>query len=307
MFHQPAGGWQGMVHETATLTAGATASDLYSVAASGNTVVAGADRFSSGSPQGIVYVFVQPSRGWQTGTRPSAEFEFNIGPYDQAPSVAVSGSRVGASELHGGMDPCPCGDSVYTFNRPPSGWSSYSAFLSQPTVSGSESGVNELAINPPYYFVGGIGSVTVDAASAVPIPPSASRVSASGIAHGKPRIGFSLSGGANSPAMRSFSVTLPQGLHFSSGNVQISNAGRYAVRLTGQTLVVTLKSPSSHANVLLNPPVLLEDRSLRNRVLRLIKANRRTHHKQSLTLSMELRATDTTGTATRFLANLSAR
>jgi hypothetical protein len=97
VFVKPASGWANMT-ETAKLTAsnGAEWDRFgYSVAISGNTVVAGAPwaTVPEGEWQGVAYVFVKPAQGWKTTSNFTAELigsdgEFSLLGY----SVSISGN-----------------------------------------------------------------------------------------------------------------------------------------------------------------------------------------------------------------------
>src|SRR5439155_302110 len=111
VFVKPSSGWA-----NATETAKLTASDGdrfqglgYSVAVSGDTVVAGAPYFN----QGAVYVFEKPSTGWASGTETAKLTASDGTAYTGLGySVAVSGDTVAA-----GAPPA-----AYVFVRPPGGW-----------------------------------------------------------------------------------------------------------------------------------------------------------------------------------------
>jgi probable HAF family extracellular repeat protein len=128
VFVKPATGWADMT-ETAKLTASdAVAFDAlgYSVAISGNTVVAGevGDIFDGLGDRAAAYVFVEPVTGWINTTQTAkltasdhlASDAFGI-------SVAISGNTIVA----GAPDVTTAGFSqlqgaAYVFVKPPSGW-----------------------------------------------------------------------------------------------------------------------------------------------------------------------------------------
>ena len=130
VFVRPAGGWSGALHESATLTAsdGMANDDLgVSVAAEGNTVVAGAPDAQVGSERlGAVYVFQEPATGWSGAVHETAKLTgSDLHPTTNPPSspelgwkVAVSGPTIVASQ-GGGFGP-----GVYVFNEPAGGWQS---------------------------------------------------------------------------------------------------------------------------------------------------------------------------------------
>jgi len=103
----------------------------YSVAASGNTVVVGAQDATIGNERvgddaGAVYVFVKPSNGWVSGTQvaklQASDPKVND---DLGNSVAISGNTVVAGAPHAigppGESPFSPG-AVYVFVKPESGW-----------------------------------------------------------------------------------------------------------------------------------------------------------------------------------------
>jgi trimeric autotransporter adhesin len=71
VFEQPAGGWSGELTQQAKLTSAHGSADEelgYSLAISGNLIVAGADRANGISEgQGALYVFTRPAGGWVNG------------------------------------------------------------------------------------------------------------------------------------------------------------------------------------------------------------------------------------------------
>ncbi len=121
VFARPAAGWTNMT-QTAKLTASnGVAWDRLglSVATSGDTVVAGADR--NGSHPGTAYVYVKPAAGWAnmtetarlTASDSQAQAEFGV-------SVAASGDTIvvgadNADNFHG---------AAYVFTKPAAGWKS---------------------------------------------------------------------------------------------------------------------------------------------------------------------------------------
>jgi hypothetical protein len=101
VFGEPAGGWSGAVHQLATLSANDAAMNDglgFSVAISGNTVVAGVPRRAVGAnlKQGAADVFVEPSGGWSGNVNQAAELTATDGnANDQlGTSVAMSGATV---------------------------------------------------------------------------------------------------------------------------------------------------------------------------------------------------------------------
>jgi FG-GAP repeat len=121
VFVKPANGWTSMT-QTAKLTAsdGRAGDDLgFSVAISGNTVVAGAP--NNAGVRGAAYVFVEPASGWKNMTQ-TAKLTASDGdaPDSLGISVAISGGTVVAGAPNESTLRHDGG--VYLFLRPDSGW-----------------------------------------------------------------------------------------------------------------------------------------------------------------------------------------
>jgi hypothetical protein len=125
VFVKPGTGWANM-HETAVLTAsdGASGNLLgYSVAISGEVVVAGAPFATIGSnpEQGGVYVFQEPSGGWTNMTQTAKLTASDGGPGDWLGfSVSISGSTVAAGASQGYY--LPAAGKAYVFVQPSLVW-----------------------------------------------------------------------------------------------------------------------------------------------------------------------------------------
>ena len=121
VFVRPVGGWTGALTEDAKLTASDGAADHgfgFSVAISGDTVVAGAlgdDSFS-----GSAYVFVRPVGGWAGSLTENAKLTASDGAANDlfGTSTAISGNVVVA----GAPDADGFSGSAYVFARPVGGW-----------------------------------------------------------------------------------------------------------------------------------------------------------------------------------------
>jgi hypothetical protein len=121
VFVKPAGGWASAT-ETARLTAsdGARGDELgFSVAASGDTVVAGAIGAPGQTSQGAAYVFVKPAGGWASETEAAKLTASDGAGGDQLGwSVGVSGNTVVAgapsATVNGGSDQ----GAAYVFAQP---------------------------------------------------------------------------------------------------------------------------------------------------------------------------------------------
>jgi len=121
VFVRAVGGWTGALTEDAKLTASDGAADHgfgFSVAISGDTVVAGAlgdDSFS-----GSAYVFVRPVGGWAGSLTENAKLTASDGAANDlfSTSTAISGNVVVA----GAPDADGFSGSAYVFARPVGGW-----------------------------------------------------------------------------------------------------------------------------------------------------------------------------------------
>jgi hypothetical protein len=132
VFVKPGSGWANAT-ETAKLTAsdGAAGDHLgTSVAASGDTVVAGAPFADAGanSNQGAAYVFVKPGSGWANAAE-TAKLTASDGAAfaDLGFSVAVSGDTVAAGAPGvASVSASPNVGAAYVFVKPESGWANAS-------------------------------------------------------------------------------------------------------------------------------------------------------------------------------------
>jgi FG-GAP repeat len=129
VFTEPAGGWSGTVHESATLTAaGGASSDRFgaSVAISGQTIAVSAPGSSPPAPgAGRVYVFTRPAARWSGTLHENATLSMSnsaatLGNESSWPPIAVSGDSVyitGFAFVPGVKW------GVYVFTQPAGGWS----------------------------------------------------------------------------------------------------------------------------------------------------------------------------------------
>ncbi len=224
VFAMPAGGWV-----NATQTAELTASDAggsdnlgWSVAISGNTVVAGAPNHEVGSNQGqgAAYVFSMPAGGWLNATQ-TAELTASDGssPDELGTSVAISGSTVvaGAPKRQVGQNADQ--GAVYAFTQPAAGWKNMnqSAELVATGGDGSDSLGDSVAISGTT-IVGGAPrhdaeSSTADVGAAYVFGPGsveAPTVKVGSIAGGQAKITVALScpaGATCAPASVKATVT----------------------------------------------------------------------------------------------------
>jgi len=146
VFVQPASGWGNMT-QTAKLTAsdGVSGGDGfgYSVAISGNTIVVGAPghRARNGG-RGAVYVFVEPSTGWQDMTETAELSASDEGSDDFGQSVAISGNTlvVGSPANNNFLG------AAYVFLKPAKGWSTTGHFQAKLTDTNDPAGELGIAV-----------------------------------------------------------------------------------------------------------------------------------------------------------------
>lgn len=116
VFTQPLSGWANMT-ETAKLSTSDGASIGFSVAADGDTVVAGT------SGEGSVYVFVKPPTGWTNMTETAKLSASDPGPTDNfGRSVSVSGNTVVVGAPLHRTSRTAVGGAAYVFVEPVTGW-----------------------------------------------------------------------------------------------------------------------------------------------------------------------------------------
>jgi len=193
VFTKPAAGWNNMT-QTAKLTASdGTANNYlgYSLAISGNTIVAGAP--NANTYLGEAYVFVEPAGGWVNMTETA-----KLTPSDSystlGASVAISGNTVivGATDTSNNN-----AGEAYVFVRPATGWTSmaqtatltpsdgqaYEAFGYSAAISGNTVVVGSYGRARAYVFVepsGGWADTTQTARLGVPGEYIGSTLSISG-------------------------------------------------------------------------------------------------------------------------------
>ena len=136
VFVEPPSGWANTTESAKLSVAGGSSADLgYSVAVSGNTVVAGADSEEIGANvgQGAAYVFLKPGTGWHSDTQ-NAELTASDGEEGDAlgRSVAIDGDTVvaGAEFANGERG------AAYVFVKPAAGWPAQETQTAKLTASG---------------------------------------------------------------------------------------------------------------------------------------------------------------------------
>lgn len=130
------------------------------------------------------------------------------------------------------------------------------------TLSGSFTGQNGKVVTDHVH-------VTVQGCPKQAGAPSASDGSLSGVAKGKPVLGFKLTSGSNAPGLKAFSIGLPHGLGFNKAGLRrgLSVRGVKAkAALKGGKLVVTLTRAVSSASVKLASPLLKAEKHLHGTV-----------------------------------------
>jgi hypothetical protein len=129
VFEDPSGGWHGTVNEAAKLTVVGDDTPQpqlgYSVAISGQAVVAGAPSGSSGQAgPGTAYVFNEPVTGWRGNVTQAAKLTasdgrsadglgYSVAATARTVVVGAPGARIGSNRAEG---------AAYVFTQPPTGW-----------------------------------------------------------------------------------------------------------------------------------------------------------------------------------------
>ena len=140
VFVKPNRGWNGVLSETAKLTAadGAPGDNFAgTVTIDGDTLVAGApiDTIGANTQQGSSYIFVKPGGGWVTTSTFTAKLTASDGVANDAfgGSVTLSDDTliVGAPGFSEQPDP----DAAYIFVKPSGGWVTTSTFAAKLTAS----------------------------------------------------------------------------------------------------------------------------------------------------------------------------
>jgi len=126
VFTKPASGWANAT-QTAELTASdGAASDMlgFSVAISGQTIVAGAPQHVVGGSQlaGAVYVFNEPASGWANATQTAELTSSSPAGDDLGTSVAISGQTIVSGATTRNVNRHPDQGAAYVFTEPGGGW-----------------------------------------------------------------------------------------------------------------------------------------------------------------------------------------
>jgi hypothetical protein len=144
VFSEPAGGWTGALHESASLIASGPGSGLRG---SPSVAVSGATVFSSDGSS--VYAFTEPPGGWSGTVDQSATLSASGGaPLD---AIAVSGDTLVASSQ----------DAVYVFTEPAGGWAGLvhqsAALVPKPDLFGGLGGPVAISGSTVAAAAGGVG------------------------------------------------------------------------------------------------------------------------------------------------------
>ena len=153
----------------------------------------------------------------------------------------------------------------------------------------------------------GTSTVTVTAADAansttqttfrwtIENPPTMSRVSLSSVGKSRPTLAFTVAAGRDEPALKSISIVLPRGLHFTKSRSTVSVTGpkgkhlRFTAGLEHGGLEVTLRTATSQARVTISSPRLAASGSLTAALAR----------HQSTRVTLTVRVTDADRLTTR--------
>ena len=120
--------------------------------------------------------------------------------------------------------------------------------------------------------------------------PTVSGASQSGLAAGKPVIGFKLTSGSGAPKLKSFTASLSSGLKFIAKKLArgVSVTGAHTLKLTGGSLTVTLKLAARGVAVKITSSALSETNQLRQQARK---------HKSKL-VKLHISITDAAGSTT---------
>jgi subtilase family serine protease len=118
--------------------------------------------------------------------------------------------------------------------------------------------------------------------------PTVSHVSLSSVGAGRPRLSFTVAAGRDEPGLKTVSITLPRGLHFSKSRSTVTVTGpkgkhlKFTVSLQHVALVITVRTATPQLHVTVSSPRLAASGSLTAAIAR---------HRASR-LALTLRVTD---------------
>ena len=127
-------------------------------------------------------------------------------------------------------------------------------------------------------------------------PPTLSRVSLSSVGSSRPTLAFTVAAGRDEPALKSISIVLPRGLHFTKSRSTVSVTSpkgkhlRFTASLAHGGLVVTLRSATSQVRVTISSPRLAASGSLTAALAR----------HQATRVTLTVRVTDADKLTTKF-------
>ena len=299
VFTEPAGGWSGTVHQSATLVSPL----FFGPVAAGDLVEAGTS------------VFREPASGWHGAVKPAA------GVYQAAApgggtggSVVFSGATVATSSNSLGPEHgCPCGSAVWLFSEPARGWSG--TRVATPVAGGTtETGYVGVALAGAYLFTTGGSSVAVykltGSFGSKVRPPMTTFPFASGLASGNARLSFTIKCATDGPPLTSLMLELPSGLSFTTEHarptraISIAGSHGYTLAIRNRALFVQLTRPARTLDLTVRARALVETETMIRHIRQLIKHAR---HKPIVILRADLHTTDITGAPTtttiRFVAD----
>jgi hypothetical protein len=298
-FTEPAGGWSGTVHQSATLIS----PTFFDPVASGDLVEA----FTS--------VFREPAAGWHGALSAAAGvYPAAAPPGGTTGGGAFSGTTIATSSNSLGPEHgCPCGSAVWLFSEPAHGWSG--TLVAKPVAGGTtETGYAEVALAGGYLFVTGGSNVEVyrltGSFGSKVQPPAITFPSASGLQSGNARLSLTVKCATDSPPLTSLMLGLPRGLSFATKPARLTRAisiegsNGYTLAIRNGALFVQLTRPERTLDLTIRARALVETETLIRHVLQLIKHAR---HKPIVILTADLHTTDITGAQTtttiRFVAD----
>jgi subtilase family serine protease len=104
--------------------------------------------------------------------------------------------------------------------------------------------------------------------------PTLSHLSLSSVGVARPRLSFTVTAGRGAPSVKSINVTLPRGLHFTSSRSTVTVKGgkgkslKFTARLVRGALVLTLRTATPQARVMISSPRLAASGSLTSAIAR---------------------------------------
>jgi hypothetical protein len=192
------------------------------------------------------------------------------------------------------------------FSEPAGGWSGTVA--AKPAFTTTEDGDLAPALSGQYLFATGdtgiqIYDITGNQGHKV-AAPAISHALARGLAHGHPRLSFTITTASDAPPVQSFTLSLPKGLAFTTNqarlakNLTLRGATAGLISLAHGTLDVPLSAPRTRISVTIAAGALKESTAM-------IKSAQRHTSKHPITAT--LRAALGTMRDTAFPATISVR